>query len=90
MFNKWEYVGHLEPTIEGIEEEKNPHFQANSDTHTTNSITTQWMMAEQVEPDIFKPPHHKFIQHIEVKFEALLKEHASQFVQDETSIGKHL
>ena len=26
MFNKGEYVGHLEPTIEDIEEEKNLHF----------------------------------------------------------------
>ena len=25
-FNKGEYVGHLEPTIEDIEEETNPHF----------------------------------------------------------------
>ena len=41
MFNKGEYVGHLEPTIEDFEEEKNVHFCANPDAHTTNSITTQ-------------------------------------------------
>ena len=45
------------------------------------------MMAEQVEPDTFKPPHHKLKQHIETKCETLLKECASQFAQDETSIG---
>ena len=45
------------------------------------------MMTEQVIPDTFKPPHHKLQQHIEVKLEALLKEYASQFTQDETSIG---
>ena len=40
-FNKGEYVGHLEPTIENIDKEKNLHLQANPDTHTTNSITTK-------------------------------------------------
>ena len=40
-FTKGEYVGHLEPTIEDIDEERNLHFQANLDTHTTNSITTK-------------------------------------------------
>ena len=44
-------------------------------------------MAEQVKPDTFKPPHHKLKQHIEAKFEAFLKEYASQLAQDETSIG---
>ena len=44
------------------------------------------MMAEQVEPDTFKPPHHKLKQHIEAKLEALLKKYACQFTQDETSI----
>ena len=41
MFNKGGYVGHLEPTIQDIEEEKNLHFLVDSDAHTTNSITTQ-------------------------------------------------
>ena len=39
-FNNGEYVEHLEPTIEDIEEEKNLYFWANPDAHTTNSITT--------------------------------------------------
>ena len=44
-------------------------------------------MAEQVEPDTFEPPHHKLKPSIEAKLEALLMEYASQFAQDETSIG---
>ena len=85
-FNKGEYVGCLEPTTEDIEERKITHFQENPDSQTTYSITTQWMVAKQVKLDTFKPPHHKF-KHIEVKLETLLKEYASQFSQDETSIG---
>ena len=45
------------------------------------------MMAEQVEPDTFVPPCHKLKPSIEAKLEALLKEYASQFAQDETSTG---
>ena len=86
MFNKGEYVGYLEPTIEDIEEERNLHFHGNPDAHTTNSITTHWMMAEQVKPDTFEPPCHKLKPSIEAKLEALLKEYTSQFTQDETSI----
>ena len=66
MFNR-EYVGHLEPAREDIDEEMNLHFQANPDAHATNSITTQRMMAEQVEPDAFEPPHHKLKPSIEAK-----------------------
>ena len=40
-FNKGEYVGHLELTIEDMEEEKNLHFHTNPDVLVTNSITTQ-------------------------------------------------
>ena len=46
----------MEPTLEDIEEEKNLHFGAKPDAHTTNSITTQWMMAEQVKLDTLS--HH--------------------------------
>ena len=88
MFNKGEYVGHLDPSIEDIEEKKrNLNFQANLDAHTTNSIITQRMMSEQVEPDAFEPPHHELKPCIETKLEALLKEYTSQFAQDETSIS---
>ena len=57
----------------------------NPDTHTTNSITTKKMMSEEVEAGAFEPPHHKLKPSIEAKLEALLKEYASQFTQDETS-----
>ena len=40
-----------------------------------------------MEPDAFEPPCHKLKPSIEAKLEALLKEYASQFTQDETSIG---
>ena len=43
-------------------------------------------MAEKVEPDTFKPPHHKLKQNIETKLMELLKEYDSQFAQDETTI----
>ena len=45
------------------------------------------MIVEQVEQDTFEPPCHKLKPSIEDKLEALLKEYASQFAQDETSIG---
>ena len=48
------------------------------------------MMAEQVDPDTFKPPCHKLKQHIENKLAALLKEYDCQFLQDEISIGTPL
>ena len=30
-----------------------------SKMHTAYSVTLQKMMTEQVQPDIFNPPHHK-------------------------------
>ena len=60
---------------------------AQPDTHSTNSVTTQRMMAEQVELDTFHPPHHKLKPSIESKLDALLKEYASHYAKDETSIG---
>ena len=44
-------------------------------------------MSEQVQPDIFDPPHHKLKAGIKSKLDTLLKEYASQFTKDETSIG---
>ena len=48
------------------------------------------MMAEQVELDTFKPPHHKLKQHTEAKLEALLKEYASQFAKMKPLLEQHL
>ena len=44
------------------------------------------MMAEQVKPDVFDPPHHKLKADIHSKIDTLLKEYELQFVKDETSI----
>ena len=68
-FNKGEYVGCLEPTMEEI-----PLTTESPHTLTTHSITTENMTLEKVEPDTFRPPHHKLKQHIEAKFTDLLKE----------------
>ena len=81
-FNKGEDIGHLEPSIE-----ERPQSPANPDAPTVHSITLERMMADKVEPDTFKPPHHKLKQNIGTKLTELLKEYDSQFVQDENSIG---
>ena len=49
-FHKGEYISHLEPAV--IDDTTiDP-----TDSHQTNSITLQIMVAEQVKPDIFNPP----------------------------------
>ena len=48
------------------------------------------MMAEQVQPDTFNLLCHKMQSSIESKLHALLKEYASQFAKDETSVGTTL
>ena len=80
-FNKGEYIGCLEPTI------TEDTAIAQQDTHSTKSVTIQKMMSEQVRPDIFDPSHHKLKTGIKSKLDTLLKEYASQFTKDETSIG---
>ena len=50
-----EYVGHLEPTIEDTDEEKNLHLQAKSDAHTTSSAIRKNIVSEQVEPNASRP-----------------------------------
>ena len=47
----------------------------------------QKMMAEQVKPDVFNPPHHNLCTNIQNDLDALLKEYELQFTKDETSIG---
>ena len=80
-FNKGEYIGHLEPTI------TDDMTIDDSETHSTHSITLQKMMAEQVQPDIFDPPHHKLKPGIQSKLDTLLKEYETQCAKDETFIG---
>ena len=75
-FNKGEYVRHLEPAVEdNVNSDLPAHAQL--DTQSTNNVTIQKMMAEQVRPDTFHPPHHKLKPSIESKLDALLKEYAS-------------
>ena len=80
-FHKGEYIGHLEPAI--TDDTTIDH----TEVHQTNSITLQKMVAEQVKPDVFDPPHHKLTTNIQNELDALLKEYELQFTKDETSIG---
>ena len=80
-FNKGEYIGHLEPAITDSMPSDQP------DTHPTNSVTLQKMMAKQVQQETFNPPHHNLKLHVECKLQALLKEYASQFAKEEMTIG---
>ena len=85
-FNKGEYIGCLEPTIEDSMTDAIP-TQGQPINHLTNSITLQKLMAEQVQLDTFQTPHHKLKPNIASNLDALLKEYASQFAKDEISIG---
>ena len=80
-FNKSDNIRCFEPAI------TDDMTIDDSETHSTHSITLQKMMAEQVLPDIFDPPHHKLKPCIESKLDTLLKEYETQFSKDETSIG---
>ena len=60
-FNKGEYIGCLEST----KRDSMPSDQ--QDIHTTNSVPLQKMMAEQVQPGIFDPAHHKLKPGIQSK-----------------------
>ena len=85
-FNKGEYIGCLEPAIDdSITNDTQIHNQP--DANSTNSVTLQKMMAEQVQPDTFNPLCHKLRSNAESKLDALLKEYASQFAKEEMSIG---
>ena len=79
--NKGEYIGHLEPAITDSMASDQP------DTNTTNSVTLQKTMVEQVQLYIFNPPHHKLKPGIQSKLETLLKEYTSQFAKHEMFIG---
>ena len=51
---KEEYVGHLEPPIEDMQQ-----IPEDPESPTTHSITTERMIAKKVELDTFKPPCNK-------------------------------
>ena len=80
-FNKGEYIGCLEPTI------TDNMTSDQHDAHSTNSVTLQKMMSEQVQLDTFNPPYHTLRPSIESRLKALLKKYTLQFAKDETSIG---
>ena len=79
-FNKGEYIGCLEPTI------MDNTTIDDSESHPTHNITLQKMIAEQVQPDTFDPPHHKLKPGIQSKLDTFLKEYETQFAKNETSI----
>ena len=84
-FNQGEYIGCLEPAIEDSMT-SNTQIHNQPDAHSTNSITYQKIMAEEVQLDTFNLLHHKLKPSIESKLDALLKEYTSQFAKDEMSI----
>ena len=80
-FKKEEYIGYLDPTI------TDDTTIDQTETHQTNSIALQKMMAQQVKPDVFDPPCHKLTTNIQNELDTLLKEYELQFAKDEMSIG---
>ena len=71
MFNKGDYIRHLEPTI--LDNMTNDQ----ADAYSTNSVTLQIMMAEQVQLDTFNPSHHKLRPSIKAKLNSLPEEYTS-------------
>ena len=80
-FNKGEYIGYLEPAL------TSDTTIDQTEAHQMNSVALQKMMAEEVKPDVFDPPHHKLNANIQNELDILLKEYESQFAKDEISIG---
>ena len=52
-----------------------------------NSIITQKMIDEHIQPDTFTPPLHTLLGSVRKSLSQLLETFKSQYVQDETSIG---
>ena len=78
-FHKGVYIGHLEPLeLDSTDQEE---------THQANSITLKKMMSETVMSDTFNPPCFEISTPVQNSLKLLLEEYASQFAQDEMSIG---
>ena len=75
MFNKRQCIGHTEPSID--------HMLQTS----INSLTTQKMIDEHIQPDSFTPPLHTLPGDVRQSLNQLLETFKSQFAQDEISIG---
>ena len=52
-----------------------------------NSLTTQKMIDEHVQPDAFTPPSHTLLDKVRKLLDQLLETFKLEFTQDETSIG---
>ena len=52
-----------------------------------NSLTTQKMIDDHVQPDTFTPPLYTLPSDVRKSLNQLLEKFKLQFVQDETSIG---
>ena len=74
-FNKRQCIGHIEPSID--------HMRQTS----INSLTTQKMIEEHIQPDTFTPPLYTVLGDVRKSLNQLLKTFELQVVQDETSIG---
>ena len=75
MFNKGQCIGHIEPSI---------HHMPQTDN---NSLTTQKILDEHIQPDSFTSPLHKLPDDVRKSLNQLLETFKSQFAHDETSIG---
>ena len=75
MFNKGQCIGHKEQSID--------HMLQTA----INSLTTQKMLDEYIQPDTFTPPLHTLPDDLRKLLSQLLETFKSQFAQDVTSIG---
>ena len=74
-FNKGQYIGHIEPSIDHMSQT------------TINSLTTQKIIDEHIQPDSFMHPLHNLPADVRKSLNQLLETFKSQFEQDKTSIG---
>ena len=70
-FNKGQCIGHIDPSIEHMPQT------------AINSLTTQKILDEQVQPDIFTPPIHTLLDDVRKSLNQLLETFESHFTQDE-------
>ena len=78
-FNKGQCIGHIDPSIDHMPQT------------FLNSLTTQKMIDEHIQPHTFTSPLHTIPGDLRKSLNQLLETFKSQFAQDETSIGtKHL
>ena len=75
MFNRGQCIGHIEPSID--------HMPQNA----INSLTTQKMLDEHVQPDTFTPPLHTLTDDVRKSLNQLLETFKSQSAQDGTGTG---